>query len=96
MRSLTRLILAACLVAAAATGAAQAQDDERVTVDTRIVTVNVSVTDLRGRPVAGLTRDRFEVFDERTRQQIAHFSAEEAPFSIGIVYDIHPSLPLRE
>lgn len=96
MRSLTRLILAVCFAAAAAaTGAAQAQDDDRVRVDTRLVTVNVSVTDSRGRPVTGLTRDKFEIFDDRVSRQITHFSAEEAPFSIGIVYDIHPSTPER-
>lgn len=96
MRSLTRLILAVCLTAAAAaSGAAQAQDDGRVRVDTRLVTVNVSVTDSRGRPVAGLTRDRFEIFDDEVSRRIAHFSDEEAPFSIGIVYDIHPSTPER-
>ncbi|HEX7176348.1 MAG TPA: VWA domain-containing protein [Pyrinomonadaceae bacterium] len=95
MRSLIRFILALCFVSAAATGAGQAQDDERLRIDTRLVSVHVSVTDSRGRHVPGLTRDRFEIFDNKARREVAHFSAEEAPFSIGIVYDIHPSTPER-
>ena len=94
----TRLIptvfLAALYAAAAAVGVA-AQDDERVMIDAGLVTVNVSVSDARGRHVRGLTKDQFEVFDDKVKQQIAHFSAEEAPFSIGIVYDIHPSTAER-
>jgi len=96
MHRLNRLILAVCVAAAVATtSTAQNQDDERVRVDTRLVTVNVSVTDSRGKPVKGLTREQFEIFDNNARQRVTNFSAEEAPFSIGIVYDIHPSTPAR-
>jgi Ca-activated chloride channel family protein len=74
---------------------AQNRDDERLIVGTNLVSVNVSVTDGRGRSVMGLTKDRFEVFDNLTRQTLAHFSDEEAPFSLGIVYDMHPTTPER-
>ncbi|MGB9179070.1 MAG: VWA domain-containing protein [Pyrinomonadaceae bacterium] len=71
--------------------AIQAQDEERVTVGTNLVSVNVSVTAQGGKSVKGLTRDQFEVFDDNVRQRIAFFSAEDAPSTIGIVYDMHPS-----
>ena len=74
---------------------AQNQDDEKEVVGTNLVNVNVSVTDARGRYVKGLTTDQFDVFDNKERQQIAQFSSEEAPFSVGIVYDIHSASPAQ-
>lgn len=74
---------------------AQNQDDEKLVVGTNLVSVNVSVTDSRGRYVRGLSKEQFEVLDNKERQQIAHFSSEEAPFSLGVVYDMHPTTPER-
>jgi VWFA-related protein len=44
--------------------------------DTRLVEISVSVTDKQGRAVSGLTRDDFEVFDNRAPQPIAIFSSQ--------------------
>lgn len=63
--------------------------DERVVVGTNLVTLNVIVTDGKGRYVKGLGRDHFEVYDDKVKQQIAHFSADASPVSIGIVCEIH-------
>lgn len=68
-----------------------AQDEEKVTVSANLVSVNVSVTDARGRHVPGLSAGQFEVFDDGVRQRVAHFSGGDAPFSLGIVYDMHPT-----
>jgi Ca-activated chloride channel family protein len=65
------------------------QQDDRVVVGTNLVTVNVIVTDKNGRYVKGLTRNQFEVFDEKTKQNIAHFSADASPVSLGIVLEVH-------
>jgi Ca-activated chloride channel homolog len=94
--TMRKLCLALFALLAAATPApvfAQNQDDEKLVVGTNLVTVNVSVTDSRGRYVRGLTRDEFGVFDNKERQQVAHFSSEESPFSLGIVYDVHSATP---
>lgn len=91
MRGITRLLFAVCFAAASVVVAVQTQEDERVVVDSRLVTVNVSVTDTRGRHVAGLTEGQFEVFDDQTRRPVEQFSAGDSPFSLGIVYDIHSS-----
>lgn len=72
-----------------------AQDEEKVTVSANLVSVNVSVADSRGRYVPGLGREQFEVYDNGVRQQITHFAAGEAPFSAGIVYDMHGSTAER-
>ena len=71
----------------AATTTAQ---EQRIVSRTDFVNVNVIVTDKSGRYVRGLTRDDFELFDEKVKQEIAHFSSDPAPVSLGIVYEIHP------
>ena len=53
------------------------------------------MTDPYGRFVTGLNRDHFEVFDDKVKQQIAHFSDEDAPVSLGIVYDVSGSIKGR-
>lgn len=73
----------------------QAQDEEKVTVSSNLVSVNVSVTDSHGRFVQGLGNEQFEVYADGVRQEVAHFSASDTPFSIGIVYDMRGSTPVR-
>ena len=63
----------------------QKQADERIITVTSLVTVNVTVTDSKGKYVKGLRQEQFDIYDERARQQIAHFAAEAAPVSIGIM-----------
>ena len=67
--------------------------DERIVVGTNLVTLNVTVTDSKGRYVKGLSREQFEVYDDKVKQQIAHFSADASPVSIGIVCEIHERAP---
>lgn len=67
--------------------------DDKIVVGTNLVTVNVTVTDSNGRYVKGLSTDQFTVYDNNVKQQIAHFSADAEPFSIGIVCEIHESAP---
>src|ERR1039458_5289129 len=61
-------------------------------VDSILVLVNVAVTDSRGRFVTGLSRQDFQVFEEKTAQTVAYFSAEEAPVSVGLVLDFSSSI----
>ena len=69
--------------------------DDKVTLGTDIVNVTISVTDSYGRFVTGLGKDHFEVFDDKVKQQIAHFTDEDAPVSLGIVYDVSGSMKER-
>ena len=69
--------------------------EEPIRVGTDLVTVNVAVTDSKGDLVKGLKQEQFEIFDNKTKQQISHFSAEEAPVVFGIVYDMHPTTAER-
>lgn len=90
MKQLLLLILIGILSVAAISA-----QDETIRVDTNLVTVNVSVTDKKGKFVSGLKSEQFEIFDNRTKQKIEHFSAGDAPVSYGIVYDMHPTTEER-
>ena len=52
-----------------------AQNEEPIRVETNLVTVNVALTDKQGKPVKGLRQDQFEIYDNKMKQQISHFSA---------------------
>ncbi|HEY5884387.1 MAG TPA: VWA domain-containing protein [Pyrinomonadaceae bacterium] len=72
---------------------ATSSQDDRIVVGTNLVTLNVIVTDNNGRYVKGLARDQFEVYDNKVKQQIVHFSADASPVSIGIISEIHANRP---
>jgi Ca-activated chloride channel family protein len=69
--------------------------DGRITLSTDVVSVTVSLTDPYGRFVTGLGKDHFEVFDDKVQQPIVHFTDEDAPVSLGIVYDVSGSMKER-
>ena len=58
-----------------------------IRVDTNVVLVPVTVTDPLNRFVTGLDQDVFEVYEDKVRQTIVSFGSEDAPLSIGIVFD---------
>jgi len=57
-----------------------------------LVMVPVTITDDRNRPVTGLDRDNFQVFENKKQQPIKNFSTEDAPVSIGIILDVSGSM----
>ncbi|MEW6208182.1 MAG: VWA domain-containing protein [Acidobacteriota bacterium] len=71
------------------------QQQEKVILNTSIVNITVSVTDSYGRFVTGLSKEHFDLFDDKVKQQIAHFSDEDAPVSLGIIYDVSGSMKER-
>ena len=83
-------LLTAALVLGLLPASTTTAQDQRIVSRTDFVSVNVVVTNKSGRYVRGLTRDDFELFDEKVKQEIAHFSSDPAPVSLGIVYEVHP------
>src|SRR2546427_1266017 len=73
----------------------QKPKDDKITLGTDIVNVTVSVTDPYGRFVTGLGKDHFDVFDDKVKQKIAHFTDDDSPVSLGIVYDVSGSMKER-
>jgi len=65
-------------------------DHFRVNVD--LVMVPVTVTDTANRFVAGLDKESFSLFEGGERQQIRHFSMEDAPISVGVLLDLSKSM----
>jgi Ca-activated chloride channel family protein len=63
-----------------------------IRTDTNLVLVPVNVTDPLNRFVTGLDRNDFEVFEDGVRQAIVSFGNEDAPLSIGIVFDTSESM----
>lgn len=66
--------------------------DERVMVNTDLVSVTVSVTDSDGRAVPGLDKSAFTVFDNKVPQRISFFADDDAPASVAVVFDISGSM----
>ncbi len=63
-----------------------------IQVDVNLVVVNVTVTDPYDRIVTGLEQTNFQVFDEKVEQKIEAFSTEDAPISVGLVFDSSGSM----
>ena len=75
------------------TSAPRAQEtDANIRVDSNLVLIPVTVTDRRSRFVTGLEREYFKVFENDQEQTISHFALEDAPISVGIVFDRSDSM----
>jgi Ca-activated chloride channel family protein len=104
MLSLSRRCYLAARVAAAVVaviGAARAADEPAFRADSTLVLVPVTVVDRRGAIVNGLPSDAFTLTENGVRQTIGSFSEEDAPVSMGIVFDLSGSMrtvlgPARE
>jgi Ca-activated chloride channel family protein len=70
----------------------QKNSQDRIVINTKLVNLTVSVNDKLGRFVTGLTKEDFEIFDDTVKQDIAFFSDDDAPISMGIVYDVSASM----
>jgi Ca-activated chloride channel homolog len=69
-----------------------ARPNERIRVDVNLVLVPVTVTDPLNRLVTGLERQDFFIYENNALQKIKSFSAEDAPVSIGIIFDLSGSM----
>ena len=65
-------------------------DTFRVNVD--LILVPVTVTDSFGKLVTGLDKENFQIYEGKEEQVIRHFSSEDSPVSIGIVFDTSGSM----
>ncbi len=85
------LIVVAC---ASALSVLFAQD-ANMRVDKKLVLVPVSVLDREERPVPGLERSNFRVFDDKAEQPIESFSMDDGPVAVGVVFDTSGSMGLK-
>jgi len=63
-----------------------------IRIDTNIVLIPVTVTDPLNRFVTGLDQDVFDILEDNVKQKIVSFGSEDAPLSVGIVFDTSGSM----
>ncbi|HEX3373435.1 MAG TPA: VWA domain-containing protein [Edaphobacter sp.] len=63
-----------------------------IRVDVNLVLVPLTVTDPMNRLVTGLEKENFQVYDSNNLQTIKSFMTEDAPLSIGIIFDLSGSM----
>ena len=61
-------------------------------LDSNLVLVPVTVTDNRGRLVAGLSQTDFMLTEDKHPQELVSFSRENAPISLGVIFDLSGSM----
>jgi Ca-activated chloride channel homolog len=61
-------------------------------VDVDLVLVPVTITDPLNRLVTGLEKENFQLFEGNTPQEIRTFSSEDAPVSLGVIFDSSGSM----
>src|SRR3974377_355231 len=62
----------------------QARSSEKIRTQTRLIAIDVVVTDSHGAPVRDLKKEDFQIFEEHNReQQIAQFRFVDRPASTG-------------
>jgi Ca-activated chloride channel family protein len=61
-------------------------------INTAVVTLNVGVNDKKGGPIANLTKERFEIFEDGKLQTIEFFGQEDQPISFGLLLDHSQSM----
>jgi Ca-activated chloride channel homolog len=70
----------------------QAAPRSTLRVDTTLVLVPVSVNDPLGRPVSGLEKDNFRLFEDKVEQTISQFAMDDEPIAVGLVFDTSGSM----
>ena len=68
------------------------QPKANIRIDTNLVLIPVTVTDPLNRFVTGLDQEVFDIFEDKLKQKVVSFGSEDAPLSIGIVFDTSGSM----
>jgi Ca-activated chloride channel homolog len=71
---------------------AEASRPANLRIDTNLVLIPVSVTDPLNRFVTGLEKEHFKLFEDKIEQSISQFASEDAPLSVGLVFDTSNSM----
>ena len=63
-----------------------------IRTDVKLVLIPVTVTDTFGVPFSGLPKDSFRLYEDGVEQEVKSFSMQDAPVSLGIVFDASRSM----
>jgi VWFA-related protein len=61
-------------------------------IDSNLVVVPVTVCDPLNRPVTGLEKEHFRILEDKIEQTITHFSMDDEPVAVGLVFDVSGSM----
>jgi VWFA-related protein len=61
-------------------------------LDVKVVQIPVTVTDPLGHPITGLRKNHFRLFEDNVEQKIVYLSGEDAPASVGLIFDASGSM----
>jgi Ca-activated chloride channel family protein len=70
----------------------EAQSGQAIQLNVELALVNVTVTDPYNRLVTGLDKESFRAFEDGVEQEVVHFSSEDVPVSIGVIFDMSGSM----
>lgn len=62
-------------------------DTETIRVETQLIDVPIVVSDTTGRPILGLKKSNFAIFEDGKPQEIAEFAPTTAPFEVALLLD---------
>ncbi len=71
---------------------AKARPGALIRINVDMVLVPITVTDPMNRLVTGLEKEDFQIYENNGEQKIASFASEDAPVSIGIIFDLSGSM----
>ena len=63
-----------------------------IRVESTLVKINVTVTTPNNRVVTAMEKEHFRLFEDNVEQEITSFTSEDAPLSVGLVFDISGSM----
>ena len=72
--------------------AADIRPKANIRADVNLVLIPVTVTDPMNRFVTGLEKEYFKIYEDKKQQQITQFSSEDAPISVGLLFDCSGSM----
>lgn len=67
-------------------------DDTGITLESALVSLNVSVTDRAGLALPQLKKDDFQIYENGAAQEVEFFAASNAPFNLVLLLDLSGSI----
>ncbi len=70
-------------------------DTDIIKVESSVVVLNATITDIKGKPISGLKQTQFKVFEDGQEQKIDFFESQLTPFAAVILLDTSGSMEQR-
>jgi Ca-activated chloride channel homolog len=67
-------------------------EEPTMRVESTLVTIPARITTIGGVPLTDLRKEDFRLFEDNVEQTIVHFGMDDAPVSIGLVFDVSGSM----